>query len=63
MYTYLLCDNGGVSNSENQFLLPLKSIFRHEFGTYRVDEYRDKNGELTNKFSKITQVICERISK
>lgn len=26
IYTYLLCDDGGVSNSENEILLPLKAV-------------------------------------
>lgn len=63
IYTYLLCDDGGVSHSENEILLPLKAIFRHEYGTYRVDDYRNNDGEVVTKFSEITHVTCERIKR
>ncbi|MCW3111315.1 MAG: hypothetical protein JWQ09_5821 [Segetibacter sp.] len=63
IYTYLLCDDGGVSNSENEILLPLKSIFRHEYGTYEVINWRTDSGEITTRYSDITQVECERIKK
>lgn len=63
IYTYLLIDDGGISNSENEILLPLKAIFRHDYGTYRVVNYRDEDGIIVNKFSKITQVECDRIRK
>lgn len=62
-YTYLLIDDGGVSNSENEILLPINSIFRCEFGTYKVINYRNDNGEIVQKFKEIMQVECDRIKK
>lgn len=63
IYTYLLCDDGGVSNSENEILLPLKAIFRHEYGTYRVENHRNDAGDIVTHFKEITQVDCERIKR
>lgn len=60
-YTYLLVDDNGASNSENEILLPLKAVFRHEYGTYKVINYRDDQGNIVTKFSQITQVECDRI--
>lgn len=62
-YTYLLVDDNGVSNSENEILLPLKAIFRHEYGTYKTINYRDDQGNIVTKFSQITQVECDRIKR
>lgn len=61
-YDYQLCDDGGVSQSESQeILIPIGTQFLHEFGLYRVDEYRDGKGQITRVTSKITNVWCERI--
>lgn len=63
-YTYLLVDDGGVSNWEDvPVLMAIGSVFRHEYGIYKVLNYRDENGEIETRFSKITQVECDRIAK
>ena len=56
-FNYQLVDDGGASQAENvPLLIPVGGTFKHEYGTYRVDEhYIDKDGEIIP--------ICERISK
>jgi len=61
VYTYLLGDNAGVSNSENEILLPLNTKFRHEYGIYVTTHYLDDDGNTETRFDKITQVSCERL--
>lgn len=60
-FTYLLVDNGGVSNWETDRLLPIGLTFEHEYGVYLVKEYLDDNGEQVKQISKITQAYCERV--
>lgn len=61
-YTYLLCDDGGVSNAERQeILIPLNTKFLHDFGLYKVTEYIDRNGNTTKTTAKIDRVICDRL--
>lgn len=59
-YLYLLCDDGGVSNCELPVLMSIGSKFRHEYGIYKVIDYRNDTGTEETKFSLITQVTCER---
>lgn len=63
MYTYLLIDDGGVSNSENEILIPIGTKFRHEFGYYKVINYRNSEGDIETRMDKITQVECDRYKK
>lgn len=60
IYTYLLIDNGGVSNSENEIIIPKGTRFRHEFGVYEVMAWLNDKGQEEQEFNKITQVSCER---
>lgn len=61
-YTYLLCDDGGVSNAERQeILIPLNTKFLHEFGLYKVTEYIDSKGNTTKITAKIDRVVCDRL--
>lgn len=62
-YTYLLIDDGGVSNCELPVLMAIGSKFRHEYGIYVVTDYVNDEGEKETRFSKITQVSCDRIQK
>lgn len=51
-YQYHLIDNGGVSTEwDVPFKMAIGSMFHHEFGTYKVDEYKGD------------QILCERISQ
>lgn len=63
MYTYLLCDDNGVSNCELPILMAVGNKFRHEYGIYTVTGYRDDDGRQETRFGKITQVECDRIRK
>lgn len=62
---YLLCDNGGVSDIwDCEMLVPIGSMFRHEYGIYQVCEYIDDEGNnVDRQFGLITQVLCERVKK
>lgn len=62
-YTYLLIDDGGVSHCELPVLMAIGSKFRHEYGIYVVTDYLDDQGTPETRFSKITQVSCDRIEK
>lgn len=62
-YNYLLIDDGGASNQELPVLMSIGTIFRHEYGIYKVTDYVNDQGEKETKFSKITQVSCDRIQK
>jgi hypothetical protein len=45
-YFYHLADDNGVSLVEFPILLPLKSVFLHEYGTYRIESYlNDSDGK------------------
>lgn len=64
VYQYHLGDSGGSSLVENQeLLLPIGTVFRHEYGVYKVISYLNENCEEETKYSKISQVDCERIAK
>ncbi len=64
VYQYHLSDSGGSSLVENQeLLLPIGAIFRHEYGVYKVISYLNDINEEETKYSKITQVDCERIAR
>lgn len=62
-YHYLLCDDGGVSDWFGEILIQRGALFQHEYGVYKVVCYLDKNGEETEKRSKIEMVECQRQSK
>lgn len=62
-YTYLLCDDGGVSNTEAEFIIPIGTKFKHDFGVYKVERWIDDDGNDRQAFGEITQVVCERIKK
>ena len=36
--TYHLVDDSGVSTTELEILIPLGTVFEHEYGAYEVDE-------------------------
>jgi len=64
VYQYHLGYSGGSSLVEDQeLLLQIGSVFRHEYGVYKVVSYLNENGEEETKYSKITQVDCERIAR
>ena len=64
VYQYHLGDSGGSSLVEDQeLLLPIGTVFRHEYGVYKVISYLNENCEEETNYSKITQVDCERIAK
>jgi|TARA_R110000851_G_scaffold63075_2_gene144385 hypothetical protein len=51
-FNYQLFDDGGVNTIwDMPFKLSIGSTFKHEFGTYRVDGYKDEH------------IVCERIAK
>lgn len=60
-YTYLLGDNGGVSNDEMKKLMPIGITFQHEYGLYQVMNYLNDNGDEVTKRNEVKQVYCERI--
>ena len=54
-FLYFLCDNGGICNLELPILLSKNTIFTHEFGQYKVENFElMEDGELI--------VNCERIT-
>ena len=56
-FNYQLVDDGGVSQEENiPMLLQKGSIFKHEYGTYRVIDYIYREDGILLPY-------CERISK
>lgn len=60
-WNYHLSDNGGSSLVENQeLLLPIGTLFRHEYGIYRVIMYLNSDGQEETRYNKITDVDCER---
>lgn len=60
-WNYHLSDNGGSSLVENQeFLLPIGTLFRHEYGMYRVRVYLNIDGQEETRYNKITDVDCDR---
>lgn len=60
-WDYHLSDNGGSSLVERQeILLPLGSVFRHEYGIYRVKAYLNELGQEESRYSHITDVDCDR---
>lgn len=59
----MLIDDGGASNCELPVLMAIGTKFRHEYGIYLVIDYVNDQGEKEEKFSKITQVSCDRIQK
>ena len=61
-FLYLLSDNGGVSNSEDQeLLIPKGTVFLHEFGLYKVVRFYNDEGDIATSHDEISQVLCERI--
>lgn len=59
---YHLVDDGGISSVwDQEILLPIGAIFRHEFGVYEVKRYRDADGLPTEEYENIEQVECDRI--
>ena len=61
-YVYLLQDENGVSNSENEILLPIGTVFSHEFGTYKVTGWFDIDYRKTDLPNMVDQIECDRIS-
>ncbi len=60
-WNYHLFDNGGVSLCEDQeILLPIGTLFRHEYGFYKVVAYRNDQMEEETRYSLITNVECDR---
>jgi len=52
---YNLIDDSGLCTIYMEVLIPLNTVFEHEYGTYEVDEIIEKNDGIF--------VNCERISK
>jgi hypothetical protein len=52
---YNLIDDNGISPVELELLIPINTVFEHEYGTYRVDEIRERDDTI--------YVDCDRISK
>ena len=52
---YNLIDDNGISTIELHVLMPINTVFEHEYGTYEVDEIRERDDTI--------HVDCERISK
>ena len=48
-------DGAGLVTIELEVLMPLNTVFEHEYGTYEVDEIIEKNDGIF--------VNCERITK
>ena len=53
--TYHLMDGTGLVTIELEVLMPLNTVFEHEYGTYEVDEITENHDGIF--------VNCERISK
>lgn len=58
---YLLMDNGGFNPREYEILLPVKTIFKHEYGSYMVTEHMQPGSQGNNQPEELI-VICDRIS-
>lgn len=57
IWDYQLADDNGISTAENvPMLLPIGTIFKHEYGTYKVELYQHIGNDAID-------VYCERISK
>ena len=52
---YNLIDDSGLCTIYMEVLLPINTVFEHEYGTYEVDEIIEKHDGIF--------VNCERISK
>ena len=52
---YHLIDDAGLVTIELEVLMPLNTVFEHEYGTYEVDEIKEIDGQIN--------VDCERITK
>lgn len=52
---YNLIDDNGLCTIYMEILLPINTVFEHEYGTYEVDEITENSEGIF--------VNCERISK
>ena len=52
---YQLMDDSGINIIQLQVLIPINTIFQHEYGTYEVDEI------VEDKYT--IAVFCQRISE
>jgi hypothetical protein len=60
-WDYYLCDDGGCNTIESQeILLPIGTIFRHEYGFYKVSGYLNDKGEDETRYSFITKIDCDK---
>ena len=53
--TYQLIDDSGINTIQLQVLIPINTIFEHEYGTYEVEEIVEGKRDI--------HVYCERISE
>jgi hypothetical protein len=53
--TYQLIDDSGINTIQLQVLIPINTIFEHEYGTYEVEEIVEGKRDIN--------VYCERISE
>jgi hypothetical protein len=53
--TYQLMDDSGINIIQLQVLIPINTIFQHEYGTYEVDEIVEDKHTIA--------VFCQRISE
>lgn len=51
---YILMDDGGFCHRCSPFLMPIGTIFEHEFGTYKVISFDRKTHNII--------VFCDRIN-
>ena len=58
---YILFDNSGACTRSWPLLLPVGTVFKHEYGTYKVEEHALPGSKGKNEPSEFT-VVCERVS-
>ncbi|OQA45807.1 MAG: hypothetical protein BWY47_01917 [Bacteroidetes bacterium ADurb.Bin302] len=57
---YMLFDDGGVCDRWLPILLPIGTVFKHEYGTYKVERYIEPHASKTEPVNEFT-VVCERL--
>ena len=57
---YMLFDDGGVCDRWLPILLPIGTVFKHEYGTSKVERYIEPHASKTEPVNEFT-VVCERL--
>ena len=57
---HMLCDDGGVCDIWLPILIPIGTVFKHEYGTYKVKRYIEPHASKTEPVNEFT-VVCERL--